>query len=174
MADNETSKFHDYALVELEQTPLTESSLLSIDEKSQDVLALVGGYDFARSQFNRVLQAARQTGSSFKAIVYAAALDKGYTPATPIIDSPVVYEEKDEGQDADEVKSLETEKRHEQIQRRHFVPQRFDSLDERSDGEGHRKHRRPWATTYARRLGIFSPLNNDFTMALGLQRRHAL
>ena len=67
------------------------------------MISLVGGYDFARSKFNRVLQAARQTGSSFKAFVYLSALDKGYTPATPIIDAPIVFDEQvEEGQaDAD-------------------------------------------------------------------------
>ena len=107
LSDNDVSHFADYALLELEQQPLVEGSLISIDEKNQDVLAIVGGFDFAKSQFNRVLQAARQTGSSFKPIVYAAALDKGYTPATPIIDAPVVYEEKEqpeEGQDEGDVK----------------------------------------------------------------------
>src|SRR5665213_662649 len=83
--------FKSYVRLELEQEPLLEGALLSIDQKTSDVLALVGGYDFARSKFNRVLQAGRQTGSSFKAFVYLSALDKGYTPATPIIDAPVVF-----------------------------------------------------------------------------------
>ena len=62
------------------QQPIVEAGLLAIDQKSTEVISMVGGYDFAKSQFNRVLQAARQTGSSFKAIVYTAALDKTYTP----------------------------------------------------------------------------------------------
>ena len=73
------------------------------------MIALVGGYDFNRSKFNRVIQAARQTGSAFKAFVYLSALDKGYTPATPIIDAPVVFEEQvEEGQDAEDLKDSKT------------------------------------------------------------------
>jgi penicillin-binding protein 1A len=55
---------------------------------------MIGGRDFRDSQFNRAVQSRRQPGSAFKPILYAAALDKGYTPATTIIDSPVVYEDK--------------------------------------------------------------------------------
>src|SRR3712207_7962097 len=51
-------------------------------QRTEDVISLVGGYDFVRSKFNRALQAARQTGSSFKALVYLSALDKDYTPGT--------------------------------------------------------------------------------------------
>ncbi len=54
---------------------------------------MVGGYDFAQSQFNRVIQAHRLPGSAIKPIIYAAALDKGYTPATVILDTPVIYKE---------------------------------------------------------------------------------
>ena len=92
--------FNAFARVELEQEPLVEGALLALDEKTADVITLVGGYDFAKKKFNRALQAARQTGSSFKAFIYLSALDKGYTPATPIIDAPVVFDEVEEGQDS--------------------------------------------------------------------------
>src|SRR3989344_84459 len=82
-----------YLALELDQEPLIEGSLLSIDQQTEDVLAMVGGYSFARNEFNRTLQAARQTGSAFKALVYAAALDKGYNPSTPIIDAPIIYKQ---------------------------------------------------------------------------------
>jgi penicillin-binding protein 1A len=59
------------------------------------VRALVGGYDFSRSQFNRATQAIRQPGSAFKPIIYATAIQKGYSPAYVIVDSPVVYEQAD-------------------------------------------------------------------------------
>ncbi len=92
--------YKTYASLELEQEPIVEGALLAIDQKTQDVISLVGGYDFVKSKFNRAWQAARQTGSSFKAFVYLSALDKDYTPATPIIDAPVVYDEEiEEGQD---------------------------------------------------------------------------
>ena len=54
------------------------------------VKAMVGGYDYERSQFNRATQALRQPGSSFKPFIYAAALDRGYTPASVIVDEPIV------------------------------------------------------------------------------------
>ena len=73
-----------------ESSPL-EGALITIDLETGYIKAMVGGRNFKRSQFNRVTQARRQTGSAFKPIVYAAALDKGYTPATLIVDSPLVF-----------------------------------------------------------------------------------
>nr|WP_319494796.1 PBP1A family penicillin-binding protein [uncultured Desulfobacter sp.] len=78
----------------LYQEPVAQSALLSIEAETGHVKAMIGGRDFRDSQFNRAVQSRRQPGSAFKPILYAAALDKGYTPATTIIDSPVVYEDK--------------------------------------------------------------------------------
>ena len=64
-----------------------------MDPRSGEVLALSGGYDFFRSQFNRATQALRQPGSSFKPIVYATALDNGFTAASIILDAPIIYED---------------------------------------------------------------------------------
>jgi penicillin-binding protein 1A len=73
--------------------PLTlEDALVCFDLETGYVKAMIGGRDFKRSQFNRVTQARRQTGSAFKPIVYASALDKGYTPASIIVDSPIIFE----------------------------------------------------------------------------------
>jgi penicillin-binding protein 1A len=69
-----------------------EGSLICFDLETGYVKALVGGRDFKKSQFNRAIQAKRQTGSAFKPIVYASALDKGYTPASVIVDAPVIFE----------------------------------------------------------------------------------
>ncbi|MCS6925971.1 MAG: PBP1A family penicillin-binding protein [Candidatus Binatia bacterium] len=68
-----------------------EGALLAIDLTTGQVKAMVGGYDFRQSQFNRAVQAKRQPGSAFKPLIYAAALDRGYTPATVVIDGPVSY-----------------------------------------------------------------------------------
>jgi penicillin-binding protein 1A len=68
-----------------------QAALVSIDPRSGGVKAMVGGYDFRKSQFNRAMQAKRNAGSAFKPIIYAAALDKGFTPATVIEDTPVEY-----------------------------------------------------------------------------------
>jgi penicillin-binding protein 1A len=79
--------------VSLDQDPVVEGALLAIEAASGYVQAMVGGYDFGRSQFNRAIQALRQPGSAFKPLVYAAALDHGYTPASIIIDAPVVFDD---------------------------------------------------------------------------------
>lgn len=84
-------KEYEFALY---QEPVAQSALLSIEAETGHVKAMIGGRDFRDSQFNRAVQSRRQPGSAFKPILYAAALDKGYTPATTIIDSPVVYEDK--------------------------------------------------------------------------------
>jgi penicillin-binding protein 1A len=75
----------------IEQKPLVEASLLSFNVADGSINALVGGYDYSESEFNRAYQSKRQAGSTFKPMVYAAALDKGYTPASVIVDSPIVY-----------------------------------------------------------------------------------
>lgn len=78
-----------YALA-LEQRPDVEGALVSIEPPTGDIVALVGGYDFNESQFNRATQAIRQPGSSFKPIVYSAAIDAGFTPASVVMDEPFV------------------------------------------------------------------------------------
>lgn len=79
-------------LVALEQEPNLETAVLSEDVRSGYVHAMLGGYSFDRSEFNRALQACRQPGSSFKPIVYSAALAlKGWTPATTVLDAPVTH-----------------------------------------------------------------------------------
>ena len=79
------------ATVFLEQPPAIEGALLAIDNRTGQIRAMVGGFSFARSKFNRATQARRQLGSTFKPIVYTAAIDRGYTPASVFIDEPVAY-----------------------------------------------------------------------------------
>ena len=79
----------------LEQTPIVEGALLALDPRTGAIKAMVGGYDFERSQFNRAVIAHRQSGSAFKPIIYATALKQGMTPATLVLDAPVVYVEED-------------------------------------------------------------------------------
>jgi penicillin-binding protein 1A len=78
-------------LFALTRNPKLQSALFSMDPHNGFVKAMVGGYDFALSEFNRATQAERQPGSSFKPFVYAAALDKGYTFNSTIMDTPVVF-----------------------------------------------------------------------------------
>lgn len=79
------------AVLALDQEPLAQAALIALDPKTGAVKAMIGGYDFRSSQFNRALQARRNPGSAFKPIIYAAALDRGMTPATIIEDSPIEY-----------------------------------------------------------------------------------
>ncbi len=75
----------------LVQMPDVEGALVAMDPHTGRVLALVGGFSYGKSQFNRAVQAMRQPGSSFKPIVYAAALDNGYTPASVVLDAPIEF-----------------------------------------------------------------------------------
>ncbi|MBI2963937.1 MAG: PBP1A family penicillin-binding protein [Deltaproteobacteria bacterium] len=79
--------------VSLDEHPEVEGAFLAMDPNTGYVRAMVGGYDYSRSQFNRAVQAYRQPGSAFKPLVYAAALDRGYTPATIVVDSPIVFDD---------------------------------------------------------------------------------
>ncbi len=79
------------AAVTLDQTPLAEAALLAIDNHTGQIKAMVGGWSFSRSKFNRAVQAYRQLGSTFKPIVYTAAIDRGYTPTSILVDGPVSY-----------------------------------------------------------------------------------
>lgn len=162
--------FKGILAAELDQEPIVEGALLSFDQQTQDVLAMVGGSNFVRNknEFNRTLLAARQTGSSFKAIVYASALDKSYTPATPIMDAPIVYEEtQQDNEGQEEVKTWKPTNHGKtfggEIIFRNALVQSLNVPTVKIVEDISVK----WATDYARRLGIFSSLNPDFTMALG-------
>lgn len=157
-----------FIAVELDQEPVVEGSLLSIDQQTQDVLAMVGGYSFIKNEYNRALQATRQTGSSFKAIVYAAALDKGYNPSTRIIDAPLVY--KQSGTDAEGQGDEKTWKPSNhgkefsgEITMRNALVKSLNipSVKIVEDIGVN------YATQFGQRLGIFSKLNPDFTLVLG-------
>ncbi len=75
----------------LEQAPEVEGAVLIIDNRTGQILTMVGGYSFERSKFNRATQAYRQVGSAFKPFVYTAAIDSGYTPVTLLMDTPVSF-----------------------------------------------------------------------------------
>ena len=83
--------------LDLEREPDVEGALVSMKPDTGEVVAMCGGYDFNRSQFNRATQARRQPGSAFKPIVYSAAIDNGFTPASVIMDAPIVFSDDDEG-----------------------------------------------------------------------------
>jgi len=79
------------------QIPEVQGALYSVDIQSGQILAMLGGYDYKNSQFNRAVQAKRQVGSTFKPIIYSAGLEKGYTPASIIVDSPIIFEDAENG-----------------------------------------------------------------------------
>lgn len=100
---------------ELSQTPDVEAAFVSLDPQTGAIQALVGGYDFLKSKYNRVIQSKRQPGSGFKPILYTAALDNGYTLATLINDAPVVFDDP----------ALESEWRPENYSGKFFGPTRL-------------------------------------------------
>ncbi len=145
----------------LEQVPLVEAALISSEPETGYVRAMVGGSDFRETQFNRAVQALRQPGSGFKPIIYAAALDNDYTPATIVLDSPIVFED--------------------EINDEKWRPRNYD---EQFHGpttirKGLTKSRNivtikvlqdigvSTAIDYAKKFGITSPLANDLSLALG-------
>ncbi len=85
------------AKVELEQDPGPQAALLSIDNGTGEIKAMVGGYSFADSKFNRAVQAERQVGSSFKVYLYTALLEAGYSPFDTVLDAPYTVHERRPG-----------------------------------------------------------------------------
>jgi len=149
------------AVFSLEQEPLVEGSLLAIDPITGGVKAMVGGYDFHRSEFNRALQAKRQPGSAFKPFIYATALEKGLTPSTILIDAPVVYHDPE----LDKVwKPVNFEDRFYGpiTLREALIHSRNLATIRLLDQIGI-----PPVVETARQMGIESPLNRDLSLALG-------
>jgi penicillin-binding protein 1A len=158
--------------VSLYQEPLAEGALLAIEPATGFVKAMVGGYDFSRSEFNRAVQASRQPGSAFKPVIYASALDKGYTPASIVIDSPLVFKstvtvEDAEARDREVTRSWTPrnfeEKFHGPTTIREALTMSRNVVTIKVLQDVGVEH----AIDYARRLGIESPLANDLSLALG-------
>ena len=152
---NDTIRFR------LDQTPLVEGALIAIDPRTGAVRAMVGGYNFERSQFNRALLAFRQPGSAFKPLIYATAIDQGLTPATLILDAPVVYEEEEPG------KTWKPEN----YEKRFFGPITLrEALRHSRNAATVRLLEQigvPRVINFSRSLGIRSPLSPDLSLALG-------
>lgn len=147
--------------LDLEQTPKAQAALLCIESETGYVKVMVGGRDFRESQFNRAVQSRRQPGSAFKPIIYASALDKGYTPATMIIDSPIVY------QDTEHDFTWKPRNYKEIF----YGPTLFRDALAKSRNVVTIKILKDigidYAIDYARKLGITSNLNRDLSIALG-------
>ncbi|MFQ5991308.1 MAG: penicillin-binding protein 1A [Nitrospiraceae bacterium] len=145
----------------LEQTPMVEGGLVALDPRTGAIRAMVGGYDFERSEYNRAVIARRQPGSAFKPIIYATALAQGLSPATIVADAPVVYEE----EELDKIWKPENyEKRFygNITLREALIHSRNLATVRLVDKIGI-----PTVTDFSRNLGIASPLNQDLSLALG-------
>ena len=147
--------------VQLEQTPLVEGGLIALEPGQGAIRAMIGGYDFGRSEYNRAVQAHRQPGSAFKPIIYAAALNQGMSPASMILDAPVVYE-----QELEE-KTWKPEnyghKFHGMVSLREALAHSYNLAAVRLlDKVGVRN-----VIEFAKMVGITSPLASDLSLGLG-------
>ena len=146
----------------LEQEPAVEAGLISLETGTGHIKAMVGGYNFSKSQFNRTVQAIRQPGSAFKPIIYASAIKEGFTPANIVIDSPIIFKEKVNAFDQWKPVNFEkkfygpTSLRTALTHSRNIVTVKL--LQKIGVGR---------AIQMARDLGISSPIANNLSIALG-------
>jgi len=151
----------DVIHLRLEQAPVVEGALIAIDPKTGAIRAMVGGYEFARSEYNRAVLAHRQPGSAFKPIIYATAMNQGMSPGSVVLDAPVVYEQQED----------------EKIWKPENYGKRFHGVVSLRDALIHSHN---LATVrllekigirnvidFSRTLGISSPLAADLSLALG-------
>jgi penicillin-binding protein 1A len=155
--DPQTQKINAW----LEQAPLVEGALLAIDNRTGQVKAMVGGYSFARSKFNRATQAMRQVGSAFKPFVYTAAIDRGYTPTSMLNDMPVTYSA-GPGQPPYSPKNYDG-KFEGPVTLRHALEESRNIPAVRTMDQLGPKQ----VVAYARRFGLTSPMEPYLSLALG-------
>ena len=146
----------------LRQIPEVSGAMVVMDPWTGRVLAMVGGFSFDQSQFNRATQAYRQPGSSFKPIVYSAALDNGYTPSTVVLDAPI---EIDQGQGAGvwRPENFSSGKFQGPVTLRNALRQSLNTVTVRlAQDIG-----MPLIGEYSRRFGVYDELPNYLSYALG-------
>ena len=151
----------DTWILHLEQRPIAQAAMLCIEEGTGEVKAMVGGLDFKDSQFNRAVQSRRQPGSAFKPVIYAAAIDKEFTPASIIIDSPIVFE--------DTERAFVWKPRN--YKEKFYGPTRLREALAKSRNVVTIKLLREigidYLIDYSRKLGITAELSRDLSIALG-------
>jgi len=151
----------DHVYVQLEQTPLVEGGLIAVEPGNGSIRAMVGGYDFNRSEYNRAVQAHRQPGSAFKPIIYATAVNQGMSPASVVLDAPVVYEQ------IEEEKTWKPEnygkKFHGMVTLREALAHSHNLATVRLLDKVGVKN----VIEFARQVGITSPLAADLSLGLG-------
>ncbi len=146
----------------LRQVPEVSGAMVAMDPWTGRVLAMVGGFSFDQSQFNRATQAYRQPGSSFKPIVYATALDNGYTPSTVVIDAPIEIDQgagqgvwRPENYSAGKYYGPSTLRTGLELSRNTMTVRLAQDVG------------MPLITEYAKRFGIYDDLPNYLSYALG-------
>lgn len=148
-------------LFSLEQEPIVEGGLISLNPATGTVNAMVGGYDFKRSEYNRAMSARRQPGSVFKPIIYGTAIERGFTPASILIDNPVIF--------TDDL----THKvwKPENYEKKFYGPTTLREALTHSRNLATVKLLRQVGiknvVSHAQRIGIKSPLTRDLSLALG-------
>jgi penicillin-binding protein 1A len=146
----------------LRQLPEVSGAMVVMDPWTGRVLAMVGGFSFDQSQFNRATQAYRQPGSSFKPLVYSSALDNGYTPSTVVVDAPI---EIDQGQGAGvwRPENYSSGKYNGPTTLRNALRLSLNTVTVRlAQDIG-----MPLISEYARRFGVYDELPNYLSYALG-------
>jgi penicillin-binding protein 1A len=150
-------------LFRLEQEPELQGALVSIDPHRQYLVAMVGGYDFDANEYNRAFQACRQPGSAYKPVVYSAAIENlGWTDATPIVDSPVVFDDPETQLRWKPENFMKEGFKGDVLLRTALVNsmnipavKTFQAVGVKTMAE------------WAKRLGLSTPMNQDFSSALG-------
>ncbi len=141
---------------------LVQGALFAMDPKTGAIRAMVGGRDFNRSEFNRATQSRRQPGSAFKPLIYTAAFDKGMTPATVIVDAPIIYPDPSSPDGVWKPKNFDekfqgpTTLHNALVHSRNIITIKI--LEEIGVD---------YAASYATNMGITSPLSKNLSMALG-------
>lgn len=146
----------------LRQYPEVSGAMVAMDPLTGRVLAMVGGFSFDQSQFNRATQAYRQPGSSFKPLVYSAAMDNGYTPSTVVVDAPI---EIDQGQGAGvwRPENYSTGKYYGPVTLRNALMRSLNTVTVRlAQDVG-----MPLIGEYAKQFGVYDELPNYLSYALG-------
>lgn len=146
----------------LMQIPEVGGGLIAMDPHTGRVHAVVGGFSFAASQFDRALQARRQPGSSFKPLVYAAALDNGYKPTSIVLDAPIEIDQ-GPGKEAWQPKNYEGDKSYGPQTLRHGIEKSRNQMTVRlAQDMG-----MPLIVEYARRFGVYDDMLPVLSMSLG-------
>jgi len=145
----------------LEQEPAVQGALFCMDVSTGEIKAMVGGRNFKKSEFNRATQSRRQPGSAFKPFIYAAAFDKGLTPSTIIMDSPIIFK--------DTLKDSLWKPRN--YKEKFYGPTTLRTAIVHSRNLVTIKTLKDigidYAADYAANMGITSPISRDLSMALG-------